>query len=160
MNPLIKALLQSIFFMSLLSGLVTACVFFFIGPQWFKLAGWFLGTILIQILYGTITNSIRIRNDQFRIAEIMAAEQLADSQQSMIMDCPYCNVHNKTNIRLDRENTFKCVNCNEIVKVLIEVMPIRVTKLSAEPTTEEENAEVGETPRVKSINKEDLKIGQ
>ena len=99
MNYEIKALLNSIGLMVFVSGIITGCAFFFVGPDWFKLAGCFTAGIIGQVIYGTVVNSFLARRDNFKIAEILAADSLADSQQSMVMPCPYCNVHNKTTIR-------------------------------------------------------------
>lgn len=125
---------------------VFSCLISFAGASLYgSFWSWFAISFLLQVIGFVIWNSYLIQKDN---ALAFQAEFDSLKMNPVIvtkMSCAYCSQANETQIQLNKKNTFKCVSCNQVNGIVIQLTsttlttPVESVKL---PVNQTETAEI------------------
>ena len=82
----------------------------------------------LQIFGGILYDSYQKRIHSIQWAKINAQRDIAQSLQTVQLNCAYCNILNNVNIYINKsDNSFVCKNCNSHNNIKINFTTMRIT---------------------------------
>jgi len=129
LKRIISIIIKSLTITAVVSAVI-GFTFNLLGLNFF--AGFFIAVVLQFFgwwLFDIYTN----KKFMASMANARAQNNLADSYQNIELVCSYCGAKNITRILLNKNNTFKCMNCNNVNGIKIELTTTRtITPLIAD----------------------------
>ena len=114
----ISLLITAIF--SCLVGFAGASLY---GPFW----SWFTLSFLIQVVVFVVWNSYLIQKDNQLAARAEFETMKTNPTIGARLTCAYCNQSNDVQVQLNKKNTFKCVSCNQVSGIVIQLTSTTLT---------------------------------
>jgi hypothetical protein len=135
--------LIAVFIVAVISGLasIAAMVALLLGHPFFVGFGLaFIGLWVIGWMWTTLSNKLSLP----KYKTLATLEEIKHLSSILQVSCAYCSTPQPVNVRLGHENTFKCVNCNNLNRLQIEYAAIRTSEpLPIDQVTEEVFSKLG-----------------
>lgn len=118
-----------------------SCLISFAGASLYgSFWSWFAISFLLQVVGFVIWNSHLLQKDNALLFQTEVESLKTNPSISAKMSCAYCSQANEVEIQLNKKNTFKCVSCNQVSGIVIQLTsttittPMESVKLPINPT--------------------------
>jgi len=94
----------------------------------FSFWGWFGITSVMSSIIGYLWNVYLEKKMGVERLLLETENNLATAYQNVEVVCQYCSTKNIIRLALNKDNTFKCVNCNGINRAIVSIVTARTTE--------------------------------
>lgn len=121
---IITFIITELFYILLIAGIIAGGTYYLINSFW----PMFFIMIAFQFIVGAFVNKYIQSKNLVKMREIISRNKLAESYQTITLNCAYCSVHNNVRYVFNSEGIFECVQCKNKNKIILNVMTARVTE--------------------------------